>query len=274
MDHGIYITATPIGNLQDITLRALEAIKACDAVICEDSRVSQKLLSFLGVKKRMIVYNDHSDEAVRAFILAEAGSKALVLVSDAGTPLISDPGYKLIKAAQEAGIFVTTLPGACSVVAAVTLSGLPSDNFTFIGFLPQKIEGKRKEFTKYKSLDSTIICFDRGSRLEDSITAALEVFGDKEASVVREISKIYEQVNRNTLSELLKFYKDKEPKGEIVFLISNKIDENSILTEDEINEKLTFLCYNHSIKDAAEIASKILGMKKKEAYERLLKIKG
>ncbi len=275
MKAGLYITATPIGNLGDITLRALETLKAVDAILCEDTRVTSKLLSHYGIEKKLHVYNDHSDEKVRARILAdiEAGA-AYALVSDAGTPLVSDPGYKLVREARQQNLYVTTLPGASSVTAALTLSGLPSDSFLFIGFLPPKVEGKKKELLKYKAIDTTLIMFERGSRVEDTLAAITQTLGDVQVSVVREISKLYEEVKCNTSSELLTIIAEKEPRGEVVILVSNKPSENSSLSPEELNEKLTSLLYNNSVKDAASIASELYNIPRKEAYEKLLKLKG
>lgn len=275
MQAGIYITATPIGNLKDITLRALEVLKEVDAVICEDTRVSHKLLSHYGIEKKLIVYNDHSHEDVRNRILSEvAEGAAFALISDAGTPLISDPGYKLIRAAQQNGLYVTTLPGASSVVSALTISGLPSDTFLFVGFLQPKVEGKRKQLAKYMQLDTTIIIFERGSRVVDTLGTLLEVYGDVEAAVAREISKLYEEVKTNTLSELLNIYTAKEPKGEVVIMVSNKPSaEAGKMTEAELTDRLHGLLANNSVKDAAAIAAEMYGISKKDAYNRLLKLK-
>jgi 16S rRNA (cytidine1402-2'-O)-methyltransferase len=274
MKAGLYITATPIGNLRDITLRALETLKEVDAVICEDTRVTEKLLSHYGLKKTLLVYNDHSSASDRQDIISriEEG-EALALVSDAGTPLISDPGYKLVRELQKKGLYITTLPGASSVVSALTISGLATDSFLFIGFLPQKEEGKRKEFKKYKNLDTTLVMFERGSRLNETLAVAREVFGDIECAITREISKLYEEVITDTLSNALAKISAKELKGEIVLLLSNKPDENNQISESDLNEKLTNLLYNNSVKDAANIASELYGISRKEAYEKLLKLK-
>lgn len=284
MQAGLYITATPIGNLKDITLRALEVLKAVDSIICEDTRVTAKLLGHYGIEKKLIVYNDHSDELIRAKIIEEIkDGKAYALVSDAGTPLISDPGYKLVRECHENGVYVTTLPGASSVISAITISGLPSDSFLFAGFLPQKSEAKRKLFSSYKNIDTTLIFFDRGSRLVDSLNVALEVFGDIECAITREISKLYEEVRLNKISELLLGLKNLdqnidseniELRGEIVVLFSNKQDNKSEISEDDLNVKLADLLKNNSVKDAAAIAADLYGIKKKEAYELLLRLKG
>ncbi len=274
MKSGLYITATPIGNLKDITLRALEAMKEADVIICEDTRVTHKLLSHYGIEKKLVVYNDHSDEKVRERILSEvAAGAAYVLVSDAGTPLISDPGYKLVREAREKGIYVTTLPGASSVTAALTLAGLPTDSFLFLGFLQPKVEQLKKQFNKYKVVETTLVLFERGSRVAETLTVAKAVFGDIQASVVREISKLYEEVKTNSLSELLSIFEAAEPKGEVVILLSNKPDENISLSPEILNEKLTSLLYNNSVKDAAAIAAELYGISKKEAYEKLLELK-
>ena len=274
MKAGLYITATPIGNLKDITLRALETLKEADAIICEDTRVTEKLLSHYGFKKKLLVYNDHSSASDREEVInrIEAG-EALALVSDAGTPLISDPGYKLVKEVREKGLYITTLPGASSVVSALTISGLATDSFLFIGFLPQKEEGKRKEFKKYKNVETTLVMFERGSRVDETLAVAREVFGDVDVSIVREISKLYEEVITNTLSNTLAKIEGRELKGEIVIIISNRGQKEEQLSPEILNEKLTNLLYNNSVKDAANIASELYGISKKEAYEKLLKLK-
>jgi len=211
---------------------------------------------------------------VRQRLLAEIeAGKAYALVSDAGTPLISDPGYKLIREARQRNIYITTLPGASSVISAITLSALPSDSFSFLGFLPPKVEGKKKALAKYKGLETTLVIFERGSRVVDTLTAVKEMLGDVEVSVVREISKLYEEVKTNISSELLNIYQAEEPRGEVVILISNKPDENNSLSPEDLNEKLTDLLHNNSVKDAASIASGLYGISKKEAYEKLLKLK-
>jgi len=273
MKSGIYIIATPIGNLKDITIRALDALKEVDLIVCEDTRVTAKLLSHYNLSKKLMVYNDHSDNKVRDQILEEARTKAIGLVSDAGTPLISDPGYKLIKQARLENIYITTLAGASSVISAITISGLPSDSFLFIGFLPQKEEAKRKEFKKYQGLDTTIIFFERASRIVNSLEVALSIFGDIEVSVVREISKVYEEVITNSLSEILNQLQGRELKGEIVVLLSNKPDENNAISEENLNDLLTKLLYDNRVKDAAAIASDLYKISKKSAYEKLLKLK-
>lgn len=281
MRQGLYIVATPIGNLKDITLRALEVLKTADAVVCEDTRVTNGLLSHYDIHKKLLVYNDNSDESDRAEILhmLEAG-KTLALVSDAGTPLISDPGYKLVREVMERGIYVTTIPGASSVISALTISGLPTDRFLFIGFMPQKREAKRKEFIKYKTLDSSIVFFERGSRLGETLEVAYEIFGDVDVAIVREITKIYEEVRLNNVSNILSNLKGPgvdgeglELRGEIVVILSNKPSEKTQISDSELNEKLTSLLYNNRIKDAANIAAEMFGISKKDAYERLLKLK-
>ncbi len=274
MKPGLYITATPIGNLGDITLRALEVLKASDIVICEDTRQTAKLLQHYGLNKKLGVYNDHSDESVRDEILGQvAAGKIVALVSDAGTPLISDPGFKLVRDARSRNLYVTTLPGASSVISALTIAGLPTDSFLFLGFVQPKVEARKKQFEKIKEIDTTIVLFERGSRIADVLASAREVFGDIECAIVREISKLYEEVMSDSLSNLLGDENKLNVKGEVVILLSNKVSEKIALTDEELNVKLTNLLYNNSVKDASQLAHELYGIKKKAAYERLLELK-
>ncbi len=191
---GLYIIATPIGNLSDITLRALEFLKSADLIVCEDTRVTAKLLGHYGIKKPLLSYNDHNGEERRPKIMeALADKKHVALVSDAGTPLISDPGFKLAREALAEGHYVTTMPGASSVLAALCLSGLPSDRFFFAGFLPPKKEACRREIEALAAVPSTLVFFESARRLSETLILLKEALGDRQAAIVREITKLYEE---------------------------------------------------------------------------------
>jgi 16S rRNA (cytidine1402-2'-O)-methyltransferase len=216
---GLYIVATPIGNLGDLSRRAEATLEAADIILVEDTRVTGKLLNHIGKKSKMVVYNDHKSAADRAFILDAIRCKIVALVSDAGTPLISDPGYKLVRDAQAAGLYVTTIPGASAVIAALTLSGLPSDRFLFEGFLPSKTKARSESLAALKALNASLIFYENGSRLGAMLADALAVLGDRKAAVVREITKRFEECVAGSLSELATRYGAEKPKGEIVVII-------------------------------------------------------
>ena len=216
---GLYIVATPIGNLGDLSRRAEATLAAADIILVEDTRVTGKLLNHIGKKSKMIVYNDHKSAADRAFILDAIRCKIVALVSDAGTPLISDPGYKLVRDAQAAGLYVTTVPGPSAAIAALTLSGLPSDRFLFEGFLPSKTKARCEGLAELKTLNASLIFYENGSRLGAMLADALAVLGDRRAAVVREITKRFEESVAGSLSELAERYGEEQPKGEIVVII-------------------------------------------------------
>ncbi|WP_417621892.1 16S rRNA (cytidine(1402)-2'-O)-methyltransferase [Parasphingorhabdus sp.] len=216
---GLYIVATPIGNLGDLSRRAEETLKMADLILVEDTRVTGKLLNYIGKKSRMMVYNDHKSATDRESILDAIRCKIVALVSDAGTPLISDPGYKLVRDAQAAGLYVTTIPGPSAAVAALTLSGLPSDRFLFEGFLPSKTKARAEALDELKGLNASLIFYENGSRLGAMLTDALAVLGDRKAAVVREITKRFEECVTGSLGELASRYESEKPKGEIVVVI-------------------------------------------------------
>lgn len=275
LDAGLYIVATPIGNLKDITLRALEVLNSVDVIACEDTRVSKKLLDNYAIATKLMVYNDHSKQSLRDRMLdnIEQG-QSFALVSDAGTPLISDPGYKLVRAARERGVKVTTCPGASSVISALAISGVPSDSFYFGGFLPQNLGQKENFFRPFVGLNSTLIFMDRGSRLASSMQAINNIFGDVEVCVAREITKLYEEVILKTSSEALTYCNENEIKGEIVMLINNLESKRKNLSEGEIDSILGDLLRDNTVKSASEIAFLEYGVNKKLAYKKLLELKG
>lgn len=217
--NGLYIVATPIGNLGDLSTRTIAILKSADLILVEDTRVTGKLLNHIGKKQKMMVYNDHKGERERAAILADARCKIVALVSDAGTPLISDPGYKLVRDARAEGIHVTTIPGPSAVIAALTLSGLPSDRFLFEGFLPNKSKARGEALSELAAINGTLVFYENGARLGTMLSDALNLLGDREAAVIREITKKFEETVCGSLAELSARYCDDKPKGEIVVVI-------------------------------------------------------
>jgi len=251
---GLYVVSTPIGNLSDITLRAIETLKNSDIIFCEDTRVSGKLLAKHHIKASLSVYNDKSDEITRKYIIKNIESgKVVSLISDAGTPLISDPGYKLVGELKEKGFFVDVIPGVSSPIAALTISGLPSDRFIFAGFLPKTDSGREGVFTELMDLNATLIFFDSPLRILASLQVALKVFGDRQANISRELTKLFQESRTSNLSILLEYYKNNPPRGEIVLLISGK--KIISITQEEITKE---------IKDLL-----ILGVRAKDVTENL-----
>ena len=237
---GLYIVSTPIGNLNDITLRALDVLKSSDIIFCEDTRVSNKLLVKHHIKASLKVYNDNSDLSSRNNIkkLIVEG-KIISLISDAGTPLISDPGYKLVRDLKNYGLFVDIIPGPCAAIAALTLSGLPTDKFYFAGFLPKTREGKLKMFNSLSRMNCTLIFYETSLRLVHTLEIALEILGNRQANVARELTKLYQESNTAKLSELINHYKLSPPKGELVFSIQG--EECLAISVDKLRENISSL---------------------------------
>lgn len=261
---GLYIVSTPIGNLSDITLRALDILAGSDIIFCEDTRVSSKLLAKHNIKAPLKIYNDNSDETQRSYIkdLVSSG-KVISLISDAGTPLISDPGYKLVREFRESGFNVDVVPGPCAIIAALSISGLPTDRFVFAGFLPKTKEGKVRVFKEFILLDATIIFYETANRLLQSLEIAIEVFGDRAANVSRELTKLYQESKSMPLSELISYYTNNPAKGEIVLCISGKSDQ--IVAEDILKYEIKNLL---SRGESAKSVSDIIFAKYKSQYSR------
>ena len=250
---GLYIISTPIGNLGDITLRAVETLSSSDYILCEDTRVARKILQKLNInnEQKLIVYNDFSTEWNRSKILELFNDQNIIsLISDAGTPLISDPGYKLVRELQENNIYIDINPGVSSTIAALTLSGLPTDRFLFAGFIP-KSDLARENFFKelQNSCNATIILFETSLRLCSSLQKAQEILGNREACIARELTKIYQEAKRDSLSELISYYTQTPPKGEVVVVISGKPSDDSI-NENQLSTELEKLLLTMSAKDA------------------------
>lgn len=271
---GLYLVATPIGNLRDITLRALDILQAADLIVCEDTRVTARLLSHYGIKKPTLSYNDHNGDIRRPVILkALAEGKRVALVSDAGTPLISDPGYKLATAARAQGFYVTVIPGASSVLAALSLSGLPCDRFFFVGFLPAKKEACRKQIKMLAGVPSTLVVFESARRLPETLALLSEELGDRKATVARELTKRFEEVKNGVLSELRAHYQETgAPKGEIVIVVSPPSEEAAALSLN-LEAELKRLLISHSVKEASAELAELTGRPRKEIYALALTLK-
>lgn len=274
MKNGLYIVATPIGNLGDISPRAIAVLQEADVIACEDSRVTKKLFSLLGISlhKTFITLHDHNeDEQAQKIIDLINEGKAVAQVSDAGSPLISDPGYKLIKRCRAAGVYITTLPGCCALISALQLSGLPTNRFMFVGFIPNKDKARQDLFKKYQNLDSTLIFYETAPRIIKTLTAAREIFGHRDMVVAREISKVYEECLSGSAEELIAHFNTTEPKGEMVFMVAPAEEDaaSEIDVEALLREKLA----ESSLKTAVKEIVDTYGLNKNDVYEQALRIK-
>ena len=262
---GLYIVATPIGNLGDMTSRAAETLRCVDYILAEDKRVTAKLLAHVGAKAPMRAYHDHSDDKQRQKVLEDLGTRAIALVSDAGTPLISDPGYKLVRAAREAGHAVHTLPGPCAAIAALTLAGLPTDRFLFAGFLPAKSKARTDAIAELAPVRATLVFYESGPRLGETLAALHATLGNREVAVLRELTKLHEECVSGTLDELAARYAEQPPRGEIVILVgppSKPSAPDAATIDSALDEALTRLSPSRA---AAEVAAR-LGLPRKQVY--------
>ncbi|EQB18880.1 16S rRNA (cytidine(1402)-2'-O)-methyltransferase [Novosphingobium lindaniclasticum] len=271
LSSGLYIVATPIGNLGDITFRAVEVLKGVSAVACEDTRITGKLLHHLGIKRKMVRYDDHAGEGDRERLLALMESEAVALVSDAGTPLISDPGYRLVKIARERGIPVTSLPGANAAVMAMTLSGLPNDRFLFAGFLPNKAKARETVLSDLSKVPATLIFYETAPRLEDALTAIASVLPGREVAVARELTKKFEECRSGTPEDLIAHYAAHPPKGEIVLLIAPPGEES--IGEVDVDALLRAELALAKPSQAAASVAKLTGLDRKVLYARAMELK-
>jgi 16S rRNA (cytidine1402-2'-O)-methyltransferase len=270
---GLYIVAGPIGNLADLTPRAADILRRADVVAVEDTRVSAKLLRAAGSDRPMVPYHDHSSDALRARLLERMVNESVALLSDAGTPLISDPGYKLVRDARAAGRFVTSLPGPSAVIAAMTLSGLPTDRFLFMGFLPSKAKARADVLAEVATLRATLAFYESGPRLSASLAAMADGLGNRDAAVIREISKAFEETVTGTLLDLSARYADAPPRGEIVVIVGPP-GEAPAATEDEADAALKAALERLPVSKAAGEVAKALGLDRRELYARALILKG
>ncbi len=268
---GLYIVATPIGNLGDITLRAVDVLSRCDGVACEDTRVTGKLLKHLGLSKPLWRYDDHASDKDRARLVSSMAERAVVLVSDAGTPLVSDPGYRLVREARAARVPVTTLPGPCAAIAGLTLAGLPSARFLFAGFLPVKDKARREALGMLATIPATLVFYETGPRLLKSLKALAELWPGREVAVARELTKLHEECRTGTAAELAAHYAAHPPKGEIVLLIGPP-------AADEVGEVDTDALLRAALShlkpsQAAALVARDTGHDRKALYARALELR-
>ena len=273
LDPGLYIVATPIGNLADLSPRAADVLARADVIAVEDSRVTAGLLRHIGIKRPMTPYHDHNAEGVRPGLIARMGTEAVALVSDAGTPLISDPGFKLVRDARAAGHLVVTIPGPCAAVAALTLAGLPTDRFLFAGFLPPKEKARADAIREIAALRATLVFYESGPRLAACLATLASELGDREAAVTREITKRFEEAVTGTLTTLAARYADAPPKGEIVIVVAPPGDPKPP-SEDDADAALTEALTRLSTGQAASEVAKKLGLDRRDLYARALEMKG
>lgn len=267
---GLYLVATPIGNLGDITLRAVETLRGVAAIACEDTRVTGKLLSHLGIKARLIRYDDHASEETRDYLLGLARESAVALVSDAGTPLISDPGFKLVRAARAAGLSVTAAPGASAAIMALSISGLPSDRFLFAGFLPAKDKARREVLAELAGVPATLVFYETAPRLGAALAAIDRALSGREVAVARELTKKFEECRSGSAGELAAHYAAHPPKGEIVLLVgppmeaAGEFDVDALLKAELVQSKPS---------QAAAAVARLTGQDRKTLYTRALELK-
>ena len=276
MKTGLYIVATPIGNLQDMSPRGIETLSAADIIACEDTRITKKLFSLLGIsiKKKFITLHDHNEhEHAQMLIDAVKEGLSVALVSDAGSPLISDPGYKLIRACRKEGIDVYTIPGCCALICALQLSGLPTNRFMFAGFIPNKDKARRELFDSLKDLDATLVFYETAPRILKTLPVAQEVFGLREMAVVREISKIYEQTVTGNAAEIIEKFSAQEPKGEMVFMVAPPKEEEKSAAEIDVLSILYSKMDSLPLKTAVKEVVAQYGLNKNEVYALALQIK-
>jgi 16S rRNA (cytidine1402-2'-O)-methyltransferase len=272
---GLYLVATPIGNLGDVTLRALETLAAADLVACEDTRVTARLLERYGIRTALTPYHDHNAAAARPKILARIrDGGAVALVSDAGTPLVSDPGYRLVRAAQDEGLAVTAVPGASAVLAALAVAGLPTDRFFFEGFLPPKDGARRARIAELARIPATLVLFESGPRTADALAALAEGLGDRTAAVCRELTKLHEEVRRAELPALARDYAEgAESRGEFVIVVAPPEDASAV-DASELDALLRGALDRVSVKEAVAEVAAATGLPRREVYQRALALAG
>ncbi len=271
---GLYVTATPIGNLKDMTERGKEILRRVDAIACEDTRVTAKLLSAYGIKTPTFSYHEHNAADVRPKILARLQKgEAIALVSDAGTPMISDPGYKLVAEVREAGFYVDAMPGACAVTTAIMLSGLPTDKFLFAGFLPVKEKARLDSLAQWNGLPATLVFYESPNRLLKTLKAMVDVYGaERPMAVCRELTKLHQEVVQDTISNCLDEFAARDRiRGEIVLVVTpgEKIKPDASTMDDLLRENLKTM----RVKDASQLVAEQLSLPKRDVYQRALEIK-
>ena len=269
---GLHVVATPIGNLGDVTLRALWVLREADRILCEDTRVTGRLLARYGIEATLEPYHDHNADRVRPAILARLRrGETLALVSDAGTPLVSDPGYRLVRDALAEGLPVTAAPGPSAAIAALTLSGLPPDVFLFAGFLPPRQAARRKALGAWRDLAATLLFYEGPSRLAAALADMAGILGDRDAAVARELTKLHEEIRRGRLSALAAHFREAgAPRGEIVVVVGPPDAETAPPSETEIDRRLAEALGRLSLRDAAALVAEETGLPRRELYRRAL----
>ena len=270
---GLYLVATPIGNLGDITLRALETLAGVDMIACEDTRITRRLTERYAISAQLTPYHEHNAAIARPKILAQLAQGASVaLVSDAGTPLISDPGFKLVREVCAAGHRVTALPGPSSVLAALSLAALPTDRFFFEGFLPPKATARRARLAELARLDATLVLFESGSRVQETLADLAAIMGTRSAAICRELTKLHEEISRGTLAELAHSAATLETRGEFVLVIGPQAEGTEVMTREAIDDLLRDRLARDSVKDAVAHAVEVSGRPRREIYARALEL--
>ncbi|HEX7792140.1 MAG TPA: 16S rRNA (cytidine(1402)-2'-O)-methyltransferase [Afipia sp.] len=270
---GLYLVATPIGNLGDITLRALETLAGVDIVACEDTRITRRLIERFSITATLKQYHEHNAEQARPKILeALARGSSIALVSDAGTPLISDPGFKLVREVSAAGFPVIALPGPSSVLAALSVAALPTDRFFFEGFLPSKQNARRVRLGELARIDATLVMFESGARVQDCLQDIASVMGQRDAAICREMTKLHEEVRRATVSELAAISDTLETRGEFVLVIGPPAADAGLMSDDALDDLLRTSLAQGSVKDAVAQAVEVSGRPRREIYARALEL--
>jgi 16S rRNA (cytidine1402-2'-O)-methyltransferase len=270
----LYLVATPIGNLKDITLRALEVLESVDRIACEDTRTSGVLLKHYGIKTPMKAYHTHNEAQAAEQLVAELSEgKRIALISDAGTPLLSDPGARLVTAAIAAGVRVTPIPGASALLSAITVAGMPAEQFFYAGFLPNK-SGARKEILKpFTRLQATLVFYEAPHRLLESLADIRAVFGEREAAVARELTKLHEECVRGSLSEIIAHFETHAPRGECVIVVHGAAPA-AAMEDAAIDDALLDAMKTSSLKEAVALVAEHAGRAKRDVYARALALKG
>lgn len=270
---GLHLVATPIGNLGDITLRALETLAGVDVIACEDTRISRRLTERYSISALLKPYHEHNAAAARPKILerlAQGGS--IALISDAGTPLISDPGFKLVREVCAAGYDVIALPGPSSVLAALTLAALPTDRFYFEGFLPSRQMARRARLTDLARIDATLVMFESGNRIQETLHDLNEIMPERDAAICRELTKMHEEIRRASIAELAKSARELETRGEFVVVIGPPPADAQTMSQQDLDELLRASLQRDSVKDAVAHAMEMSGRPRREIYARALEL--
>ena len=270
---GLYLVATPIGNLADVTLRALETLAGVDLIACEDTRITHRLTERYGISAQLTPYHEHNAAAARPKILEKLAQGASVaLVSDAGTPLIFDPGFKLVREACAAGHAVVAVPGASSVLTALSVAALPTDRFFFEGFLPSKQTARRARLAELARIEATLVVFESGNRVQDTLADLAGIMGGREAAICRELTKLHEEIKRAPIAELARDADSLETRGEFVLVIGPPAAGAAVMAQHELDDVLRSSLQQGSVKDAVAYAVEVSGRPRREVYARALEL--